>query len=164
MKKLLFFVLASSAMLGAAGAGPDETERAAVVSVIRKCMKNAEKIDFRADGTARLSAADGTFLGHVRFTKPFAAGSKGFRGPVPVAVFINPQGRIVTVRPLPNREDARFWRRLLQAALFDSWSGFPVKEAAKLEVDGVTGATYSSRGVIGSTRAILRKEEGSDHE
>lgn len=157
MKKILF-VLAAAAMLGVSGTEPDGTERAAVVSVIRETVKNAAKIDFQGDDTALLSAADGTFLGHVRFTKPFASGSKGFRGPVPVAVFVNPKGRIVTVRPLPNREDARFWNRLLEAAFFDSWSGFPVKEAAKLEVDGVTGATYSSRGVIGSTREILRKE------
>ena len=157
MKKLVFVTLAA-AMICVSGTEPDGTERAAVVSVIRETVKNAAKIDFRADDTALLSAADGTFLGHVRFTKPFASGSKGFRGPVPVAVFVNPKGRIVTVRPLPNREDARFWNRLLEAAFFDSWSGFPVKEAAKLEVDGVTGATYSSRGVIGSTREILRKE------
>ena len=155
--KRLFLIIAAATLL-ASGAELAETEKDAVVSEIRKCVKNVDRIEFTGDGTAELRAANGTSLGHVRFTYPFGAGKKGFRGPVPVMVFINPKGRIVTVRPLPNREDARFWRRLIAEGLFDSWSGFTAKEAVDLELDGVTGATYSSRGAIGSTRELLRKE------
>ena len=156
--KRFFLPIAAAAILFTSGASLPDTERAVIVSEIRKCVKNADRIEFAGDGIARLSTADGTPLGHVRFTYPFDAGKKGFRGPVPVMVFVNPKGRVVTVRPLPNREDARFWQRLIEEGLFDSWSGFPVREAAELELDGVTGATYSSRGAIGSTRELLRKE------
>ena len=156
--KRLFLPIAAAAILFNLGAGLPETERGAIASEIRKCVKNADRIEFSDDGIARLSTADGTSLGHVRFTYPLDTGKSGFRGPVPVVVFVDPKGRVVTVRPLPNREDARFWQRLLDGGLFDSWSGFPVGEAAELEIDGVTGATYSSRGAIGSTMELLRKE------
>lgn len=159
MKRFFLPTIAAAAMLsGVSGAEPADTEKTVVVSEIRKCVKNADRIEFTGDGMAELYAADGTSLGHVRFTYPFSAGKKGFRGPVPVMVFVNPKGKIVTVRPLPNREDARFWQRLIRGGFFDSWSGFTAKEAVDLELDGVTGATYSSRGAIGSTRELLRKE------
>lgn len=158
MKRLFYAIAAATVFFGISGTALPEPERAVIVSEIRKCVRNADRIEFTDGGVARLYAADGTSLGHVRFTHPFAAGKKGFRGSVPVMVFVNPKGRVVTVRPLPNREDARFWKRLIDGGFFDSWSGFPVKEAAELEIDGVTGATYSSRGAIGSTRELLQKE------
>jgi uncharacterized protein with FMN-binding domain len=35
------------------------------------------------------------------------------------------------------------------------WNGLPATEAASLEVDAVTGATYSSEGLISNVRSGL---------
>lgn len=151
-----FFTFAALGALCALGAA--ETEQRQAESVIRGVVKNVGKIDFRNDGTATITTADGKLWGKARRTSPAKSGAEGFRGPVPVMVFIDASGKVAAVRPLPNREDRRFWERVLASGLFDSWSGFPVREAAKLEVDAVTGATYSSSAVIDSTRSILRRE------
>ena len=157
MKKLLTaLIAAATAYCG--GADPAQTERGIVVSEIRKAVKDVSRIEFVAADRAVLYSADGKAIGRARYSSPFAEAARGFRGPVPVLVIFTPDGRVRTVRPLPNKEDTRFWQKLLAAALFDSWSGFPVREAAQLEVDAVTGATYSSRGAIGSTRKIIEEE------
>lgn len=49
------------------------------------------------------------------------------------------------------------FRRLYDEGLMKAWNGHSLKEAASLEVDGVSGATYSSNAVIGNVRA------GSDY-
>jgi len=159
MNKLLLTLTAAGALLlPCSGAEADQTERSAVTALLRKCVKNASRFDFGANGRVEIRAADGKLLGHARYNSPFAKAAEGFRGPVPVVVVFGADGRIRTVRPLPNDEDDRFWNRLLKAALFESWSGFTPREAAELEVDAVTGATYSSRGAIASTRELLKLE------
>jgi electron transport complex protein RnfG len=45
----------------------------------------------------------------------------------------------------------------VKRALLDKWKGLSVKEAAKQEVDVVTGATYSSEALIENVR------RGIDH-
>ena len=37
--------------------------------------------------------------------------------------------------------------------LSTAWNGVPASEAASLEVDAVTGATYSSEGLISNVRS-----------
>ena len=157
MKKLLG-ALAVAAAAYCGGADPAQTERGIVVSEIRKAVKDVSRIEFVAEDRAVLYSADGKVIGSARYSSPFVKAARGFRGPVPVLVIFTPKGTVRIVRPLPNREDARFWRKLLAAALFESWSGFPIKEAAQLEVDAVTGATYSSRGAIGSTGKLIAEE------
>ncbi|MDE7025722.1 MAG: 4Fe-4S binding protein, partial [Paramuribaculum sp.] len=46
-----------------------------------------------------------------------------------------------------------FWNRVVEAGLLKSWNGVSVDRALTMSVDGVTGATYSSRAVIENVRA-----------
>lgn len=159
MKKLLAALIAATAVWASCvGGEPAQTERGIVASEIRKAVKDVSRIEFEARDRAVLYSADGKVIGSARYSSPFAEAARGFRGPVPVLVIFTNKGTVRTVRPLPNQEDARFWRKLLAAALFDSWSGFPVREAAQLEVDAVTSATYSSRGAIDSTGKLIEEE------
>lgn len=159
MKKLLVTLAAAAAVWASCvGDEPAQTERGIVASEIRKAVKDVSRIEFVAADRAVLYSADGKLIGSARYSSPFAGAERGFRGPVPVLVIFTNKGTVRTVRPLPNQEDARFWQKLLAAALFESWSGFPVREAAQLEVDAVTGATYSSRGAIGSTGKLIEEE------
>ena len=64
-------------------------------------------------------------------------------------------GEYYTINALPNNETPEVFRRLYE--LMKAWNGHSLKEAASLEVDGVSGATYSSNAVIGNVRA------GSDY-
>lgn len=76
----------------------------------------------------------------------------GFGGPVPVEIYLS-DGRIDSVRALPNSETPSFFARLEHAGLTRAWDGLTVEDAARLKVDGVTGVTYSSRAFITNVRA-----------
>lgn len=76
----------------------------------------------------------------------------GYGGPVPVEIYLS-DGRIDSVRALPNSETPSFFARLEQAGLTRAWDGLTPDDAARLQVDAVTGATYSSRAFITNVRA-----------
>lgn len=78
----------------------------------------------------------------------------GYGGAVPLEIYLT-DGRIDSVRALPNRETPRFFRRVVEAGLLDSWNGITPAEAVAKEVDAVSGATYSSEAVKGNVRAGL---------
>ena len=79
-------------------------------------------------------------------TKDIAADIRGFKGDTPLNIYIS-EGIVVKVEALNNRETPRFFNRVSNI-LLDAWNGMTVSQAKKLQVDGVTGATYSSRAVI----------------
>lgn len=78
----------------------------------------------------------------------------GYGGPVPVNIYIS-GGKIDSVAPLPNDETPRFFERVADAGLFNSWDGLTVEEAAAKKVDAVTGATYTSKAAIENVRLGL---------
>lgn len=70
---------------------------------------------------------------------------KGFRGPTPVKIYIK-KGKIQRVEALPNQESPRFFEKV-RTGLLPKWGGMSVKKAASRDVDGVTGATFSSKAI-----------------
>lgn len=85
----------------------------------------------------------------------------GYGGTVPLEIYVTGD-RIDSVKALPNNETAEVFRRLYDEGLMDVWNGHTLKEAASLDVDGVTGATYSSNAVIGNVRAAADYALGVD--
>lgn len=71
---------------------------------------------------------------------------RGYGGATPLEVKLL-EGRIVAVSPLPNAESPEWFGRLAKAGFWHNWDGLTPAEAAALEVDAVSGATYSSRAV-----------------
>lgn len=75
----------------------------------------------------------------------------GYGGPVPVEIYVT-DGTIDSVRALANSESPRFFSKLESGGLTRAWNGRTLQEAATMEVDGITGATYSSRAFIANVR------------
>lgn len=75
----------------------------------------------------------------------------GYGGTVPVEIYVT-AGRIDSIKALPNNETTDVFQRLYDEGLMKAWNGHTLKEAVSLDVDGVTGATYSSNAVIGNVR------------
>ena len=86
-------------------------------------------------------------------TKDIAADIRGFRGDTPLNIYIS-NGKVVKVEALGNRETPRFFDRV-RNSLLDAWNGLTVSQAKKQQVDGVTGATYSSKAVIATVQRGL---------
>lgn len=76
----------------------------------------------------------------------------GYGGTVPLEIYVT-DGRIDSIKALPNNETSDVFRRLYDEGLMSAWNGHTLKEAAALDVDGVTGATYSSNAVIGNVKS-----------
>ena len=93
---------------------------------------------------------DGTVVINTTY---LAKDVKGFGGAVPLEIYIK-KGRIVKVETLPNSETPDFFHEA--SALLTRWDGKTTEQALAMKVDGVTGATFSSKGIIGNMKAGLQ--------
>lgn len=89
-------------------------------------------------------------------TSAIGKGITGYAGPVPVEIYIS-HNRVDSIHALPNEETPGFFNRVVESDLLESWDGLSVEEAVTIEVDAVSGATYSSGAVIANVRAGLNK-------
>lgn len=86
-------------------------------------------------------------------TSTLAPGVRGFKGATPLKIYIR-KNKIQKIEALPNEETPKFFARV-KSQLLGKWDKMSVKKALKAEVDGVTGATYSSKAVIKNVKAGL---------
>lgn len=94
----------------------------------------------------------GTVAGDMLDTTELCKDVLGFGGPVPVRIYIT-DGRIDSVCALPNKETPHFFEALEREGLTHAWDGKTLDEAASMDVDAVSGATYSSKAYIANVRA-----------
>ena len=66
----------------------------------------------------------------------------GYAGPTPIKVYIR-KGKVEKIEALPNQETPKYWNAVKKQML-NAWDGMKVDEALKAQVDGRTGATFSS--------------------
>ena len=71
---------------------------------------------------------------------------QGFLGTTPVKIYIQ-KNKVVKIEALKNQETPKYFLKV-KKNLLDKWNGVKVKDAKKMKVDVVTGATYSSKAVI----------------
>ena len=74
----------------------------------------------------------------------------GYNGPTPVTLYIRDR-RIVKVHMQENADGFRYNQRVREG-IGKAWDGKSLEEAATLEVDAVSGATFTSNAVIGNVR------------
>jgi hypothetical protein len=76
-----------------------------------------------------------------------------------IAVAVSPEGVILGLAIVEQKETAAFLRRVFRSNLLDSLKGKSYSDPLALgeDVDGVTGATYSCRAITDSVRKVTRK-------
>ena len=85
-------------------------------------------------------------------TTSLATDVTGYAGPVPVEITFT-EGRIDSISPLDNSETPGFFKRVIESPLLSMFTGKTAEEAIALQVDAVTGATYSSTALIANIRS-----------
>lgn len=80
-------------------------------------------------------------------SKAVVEGVYGYAGELPLKIYVADK-KIVKVELEPNSETPSFLNRVIKTGLLEKWSGLSLKEAAELELDGVSGATLSSVAII----------------
>ncbi len=78
---------------------------------------------------------------------------QGFMGPTPLKIYIQ-KNKVVKIEALKNQDTPKYFLKV-KKALLEKWKGLKVKDAQNLKVDAVTGATYSSEGVIENVKLGL---------
>lgn len=104
-----------------------------------------------AQGSDTLSVQpDGTFVVNTRV---LAKDVQGYGGPVPLKIHIDKDGRLTAIEAEPNAESPSFFDRAKE--LFSRWQGKTIDEAMAEDVDAVSGATFSSKAIIGNVQRGL---------
>lgn len=80
----------------------------------------------------------------------------GYGGTVPLEIILE-DGRVKSIKALENSETPDFFKEA--SALLTKWNGRTVAEAQKLKVDAVSGATFSSKAIIGNVQRGLQYAE-----
>ena len=86
--------------------------------------------------------SDGTYVVN---TTTLAKDVKGFKGNTPLKIYIK-SNKIVKIEPLTNRESPNYFAKAKQG-LLNKWYGMKASKASTAQIDGVTGATFSSKAV-----------------
>ena len=78
---------------------------------------------------------------------------EGYNGPTPLKVYIK-KNKVERIEFLKSMESPKYYGQV-KKALLEKWNGMTVKDARTLQVDAVTGATYSSKAVIQNVQLAL---------
>ena len=119
---------------------------AIVVLLISVCLASS------ARGTRSVQAAPADTL--IINTTELCKDVIGYDGPTPLVIKVV-GGVVAKVEALPNTESPSYFARVIQGGLLKAVVGKKVEEAAQMELDAVSGATYSSEAVIENLRAGL---------
>ncbi len=92
-------------------------------------------------GAASLFAAQGKVI----YTGELAKHVKGFNGATPLQITVE-NGKITKIVAEANNESPRYFK-MAQKKIFPQFIGKTVDEALKLQPDGASGATYSSKAI-----------------
>lgn len=79
--------------------------------------------------------------------------ARGFNGKTPVKIYIK-NNRVVKIESQPNQETPAVYARAEE--LLGKFVGKTVDEASAMKVDGVSGATYSSKALIQNVKGGLK--------
>ena len=152
MKKLVL-ALAVAAMcgLGVSCSKPDANVPQSVIDHYPKVKSIAEE-----GSLTTVLNKKGDVLGYVLNSKPASDSIMGFKGETPLEIYFDGNKTVMKVVMLPNQETENFANKVVTGGLLDSWNGLGVEDALAKEVDVVSGATYTSKGVIGSFQAALK--------
>ena len=78
---------------------------------------------------------------------------EGYAGPTPLKVYIK-KNKVQKIEFLKSFESPKYYVKV-KNALQEIWNGKSVKDAKNLQVDAVTGATFSSEAVIKNVQLAL---------
>ena len=141
-------------MLGLCNCGPKLPELP--VENVKPYFTDAAKTKAIDTAFYEVKDAKGAKLGTVLYSSPYSDNVKGFNGPTPLLIALDAEGRIKNVVLLDNQETPNFAQRVVDGGLYEAWNGLTVDEALAKEVDAVSGATYTSKGVKNSLVARLK--------
>ena len=131
--------------------------KACFLSIVSAVLAGSFFVSAASCGSARMNGSDTLKINTTDFTEDII----GYNGPTPVEITVV-KGVITGIEALPNREGPRFLQTVLASGLLDKLNGLTLKEAREVELDAVTGATFTSTALIKNIQAGL--EDGGAYQ
>ena len=101
-------------------------------------------------GDETMTKENGTY---VINTTTIGKDIEGYNGPTPLKVYIK-KNKVERIEFLKSMESPKYYVKV-KKALQEKWNGKTVKDARTLQVDAVTGATFSSEAVIQNVQLAI---------
>ena len=101
-----------------------------------------------------LRTQDSEPQGQLVYTAPYTPDARGFAGPTPLYLRFSTEGEILALAMGTNAETPDFLRSATEG-IFPKFTGLDASQAAQLQVDAVSGATYSSLAILANVQATL---------
>lgn len=89
-------------------------------------------------------------------TEKLGAKVMGYVGRTPVEIHVV-DGKVDKIVALPNNETPAYFQRVQDSPIFTALVGKTVEEASEVQLDAVSGATWSSKAVIENIRLGLKQ-------
>ena len=118
------------------------------ISIVALGLLSALLLSGKPDGV--ITKEDGMTVVN---TTTLASDVTGYVGTTPLKIYIK-KDKIVKIEALKNQETPKYFAKV-KKQLLDTWNDKKVKEALSMQVDGVTGATFSSDAVKENVRLGL---------
>ncbi len=150
--KHLFRTLAIAAMALTMSCGNNEIP---APEALKNIVPDAATVT-ETTGLSEIHNASGDLLGYMALSKPASDSIQGFNGETPLMVVLDTDRKIKATALLENNETPAFVDRVAEGGLFDSWNGMTIAEAANHTPDAISGATFTSNGVIQSMQACMK--------
>ncbi len=103
-----------------------------------------------AGGDTIKTLADGSVVVN---TSPLGKDIIGYGGTVPLEITIK-DGRVLGIKALDNAETPEFFEEA--SLLLTKWNGKSIEEAQRMQVDAVSGATFSSKAIVDNVHRGLQ--------
>jgi len=83
----------------------------------------------------------------------------GFGGPLKVAISVDPKGTVLNMVVVEHKETPTWFTKVMNSSLIESLLGKSYGDPFEIgkDVDGITGATYTTRAIIESVKAGARE-------
>lgn len=100
-----------------------------------------------------VTTSDGKAIGRLYNSARWGKNIIGFAGPTPLFILTDTNGRVLHITAQANQETEGYFGQASQ--LLHAWNGKTPAEALSQKVDAISGATYSSRAIIGNVQATF---------
>jgi len=128
------------------------------LSIIKQFIPQTSKVEEAnyINKWSMIFDSTGVQTGKYLLTSPFCDNIKGYGGSIPLVIIADKNEIITGIGLLPSRETPAWIDGLKNIKFFDSWNGKTLYEINDLQIDAVTGATYTTVAV----REIIAKRSG----
>jgi NosR/NirI family nitrous oxide reductase transcriptional regulator len=131
---------------------------------VEKLFPEATAVEFASDASPRFyrvyagSEGSRTLIGYAVSSTECAPDVRGYAGPIPLLLALDPEGTVLSVTVLANDETPSYVSRLFAPDCLARFAGATYRDPLRigLDVDAVSGATVSQEALASTMRATLR--------